>query len=83
MISAPSARSCYVPPTPPAPPTGYGSPIDQQEEGWLGQVPPPPPTPPAPACAQPEAPTFAIPQLAPDPWLEPPALYPDDPTLFG
>lgn len=82
------------PPTPPrCPPAptsggldeielGDETPQELHERGWLGQVPPPPAAPPAPVHDAP-APTYANPQLAPDPWLDPGALYPDDPTLFG
>ena len=67
-----------------APPTGYESAQDARDSGWLGQV--PPPTPPAPGCAtSPSSPdtTFAVPELAPEPWKSDPVLPGTDPTLFG
>lgn len=75
-------------------PTAFGNKLDpfdpsltpgeRAEAGWLGQV--PPPSMPAPSNCQPPAtePTYANPQLAPDPWLNPgiPGMN-TDPTLFG
>ena len=50
-------------------------------EDWLGQV--PPPAPPAPrADTKPPAPTYANPQLAPEPWKSDPVLPGTDPTLW-
>lgn len=68
-------------PSPPTLPTGFESPQEARDGGWLGQVPPPDPTPPAPA--PPSEPQFANPQLAPDPWKYDEPLFPSDPTLFG
>ena len=71
-----------APSTPTPRPTGYESPGEAREGGWLGQV-PPPNAPPAPRCPPTDAPVYANPQIAPDPWLEPGHLFPHDPTLFG
>jgi hypothetical protein len=69
---------------PPQPVTGYESPSEARDAGWLGQVPPPPE--PDPTCGCPpraEEPVYANPQLAPDPWIADPVLPGTDPTLFG
>ncbi|MBC7462442.1 MAG: hypothetical protein H7287_13880, partial [Thermoleophilia bacterium] len=65
-----SATSAAYNPLPPARPTGYESPTDANDTGWMGQVPPPDPaaTPAFPTV--PTAPTYANPNMAPDPWLE-------------
>ncbi|MCW2971956.1 MAG: hypothetical protein JWN72_229 [Thermoleophilia bacterium] len=77
-----SATSAAYNPRPPARPTGYETPSDAQDNGWMGQVPPADP-PVVPACpTRPGEPTYANPNMAPDPWLAPP-LDGTDPTLFG
>jgi hypothetical protein len=78
----PSQRS--TPPTDRAPAsdaTGHESPHDARESGWLGQT--PPPTPVAEEASPPARPSYANPQLAPEPWKHDAPLFPDDPTLFG
>ena len=80
MISSATFQRSPMPPTN-EPPTGYESPDAARDGGWLGQVPPPPEPP---VAATPKAPpSYANPQAAPDPWISPPPLYTDDPTLFG
>ena len=70
-------------PTSYQPPTGHESPGQARDDGWLGQTPPPSP-PRTTVCPPPDPePVYANPQLAPDPWLNPGSLFPDDPTLFG
>lgn len=61
-------------------PPSHGSPAQDREDGWLGQV--PPPSPPRPA-AEPEPQPYAAPWLAPEPWKQDAPLFPHDPTLFG
>jgi hypothetical protein len=60
--------------------TGYENARDARENGWLGQVPPPTENRPEPARS---APTYANPQLAPEPWKSDPPNDWSDPTLFG
>jgi hypothetical protein len=69
----PTSDSGWLGQTPP--PTSTG------DNGWLGQTPPPSRA----AVDAPisTAPTYANPQLAPEPWKHDAPLFPDDPTLFG
>lgn len=72
-------------PTNPSPPTGHESPAEARDNGWLGQVPPPSTPTHSESCPsrQASAPTYANPQLAPEPWKADPLLPGTDPTLFG
>jgi hypothetical protein len=83
ITSASSIRAVreWIPVDTPPTPTGYESPREARDAGWLGQVPPPsPPSEPEP----PRAPvTYANPHLAPDPWHADPVIPGTDPTLFG
>ena len=88
MISSISAAvrvTERAPVQPQSAPTGFESRRQMNEEGWLGQV--PPATPQAhgacACCTKPAGPTYANPQIAPEPWLAPPSWSQEDPTLFG
>ena len=87
MISSPSSIRSVVAtvraPLEDVPPTGYESPHEARENGWLGQVPPAPTRVDDPPRTRPADVEYAAPGLAPDPWNEPDTLYPSDPTLFG
>ena len=69
------------------PPPSFGQPrlpndnVRPADDGWLGQV--PPPTRPVEAEPVPQQSTYAVPQLAPEPWKSDPVLPGTDPTLFG
>jgi len=67
-------------PTPTA--TGYESPRDAADAGWLGQTPPPSVQTRRP-CAETDPVRYAVAELAPEPWKDSGSLWGNDPTLFG